>query len=155
MADFHNMVEENFWAAASRPFLDLGSSKTGALFVHRVEHDAQDMMSGQHSRINIQRLMPRSFRQQLTREARLPRYDIQNPLELPEELTTERWHYLNDQLKAFKRLTSKGQIRTAKLLLSLGFHSLVRNLVPEYAPTAIASCTETTSLALIHALRAD
>ena len=152
MSDFHNTVEENFWAAASRPFLDLGSSETGALFVYRVEHDAQDMMNGQRSCINIQRLMPRSFRQQITREARLPRYDIQNPLELPEDLKTERWHYLNDQLKAFKRLTSKGQIRTASLLLSLGFHSLVRNLIPEYAPVAIASCRETATLALTHAI---
>ena len=152
VADFHSRVEENSWAVASRPFLDLGSSKTGALFVHRVEYDAQDMMSAQDSHVDIQLLMPRSFRQQLTREARLPRYNIQNPLELPEELTTERWCYLNDQLKAFKRLTSKVQIRTAKLLLSLGFHPLIRNLIPKYAPAAIASCKETAVLALIYAI---
>ena len=139
-------------STGSRPFLDLAPSLTaGALFVKRVEYDAQDLIRGQLSRVNIQRLMPNSFRQELTKEIGLPRYDVQDPRELPPELTTERWRCLNDHLESFPRLLPMEQILTAKLLLSLGFHSLVRVLIPEHPPAAMRSHEEFAQLAVIRA----
>lgn len=152
MNPYLDSIEAYFASGVSRPFLDLSPSLAGeALFVRRVEYEAQDMLRGQPGQINIQRLMPSSFRHQLTREIRLPQYNVQDPRELPADLASERWHYLNDQVNAFNRLSPKGQILTARLLLSLGFHSLVRSLIPEHVPIIVSSCEKTVRLALIRA----
>jgi tetratricopeptide (TPR) repeat protein len=125
------------------------------MFVNRIEYDVQDLITDQWSCFNVQRLLPSSFREALVQESGLVAYGVQSPLELPRHLATERWQYLTEHLQAFTQLAPKGQLLVAKLLLSLGFHALVRRLIPLYGPEMIAASQVVTHLALIRAIAGE
>ena len=147
-------VHNTFLSRGYRPFIDLGEAAAEtAIPVYRVEFDAQDLMNGERShRFGIQRLMPQSFRKLLIQEAKLPQYDVEDPIHLPPELATQRWLYMTEQLGAFDQLPANRQFLIARLLLSLGFHTVLRSLTPPYGPDAIASDKKIAELALIRAV---
>ena len=139
-----------------QPFFDLGlATATPPLFVHRVEYAAQDMMNGQRSCLNVQRLLPESFRETLVQEAGLPSYHVSTPLDLDDGLCTPRWRYLNEQLRVFHQLLPERQSLVSRVLLSLGFHGLVQRLVPRYTPEDVAASKHVADLALIRAITGD
>jgi tetratricopeptide (TPR) repeat protein len=130
-------------------FLDLSIAELAPLYVYRVENDAEDLVSGCISRHNVQRLMHASFRKTLTDDCRLPQYDVASPGELADELRTERWRLLCRSLRDYAHLPPHLQVIVVRLLLGLGFHRFLRDLVPPPSPDAIASDEDAANRALV------
>jgi tetratricopeptide (TPR) repeat protein len=131
-------IEQSFTASLYRPYLDLGPFHGGPLHVWGIEFDYRSLTEGkQYPR--IQSVMAPSFREVLVRETGLLEYGLQDPLELPRAIQTERWQQLCDYLIRFSQLTQLEQMQVARLLGKLCLYQAVLQYVPEMTSEDITS----------------
>jgi tetratricopeptide (TPR) repeat protein len=141
----------SFSACHIATFLDLSKTEQCPLYVHRVENDAEDMVSERISRHNVQRLMLPSFRETATNDCGLPQYNVAHPNDLPEELTTQRWRLMCHYLRDIANLAPTSRLAVSRILLGLGFHEVLRKLIPSPIPDEIARDENVANLALVRA----
>jgi tetratricopeptide (TPR) repeat protein len=142
----------HFAASRVATFLDLRPAGKSPLYVYRVENDAEDMVKGLNGRHNVQRLMPRSFRQVIADDCCFPQYAVDDPRDLPDDLRTDRWRQMCHQVTNYHDLQPTSQVNVAKLLLSLGFHEFVRQLVRQPNAHAVQNDDNVANLARIRAV---
>ncbi|MCA2721859.1 MAG: tetratricopeptide repeat protein [Microcystis sp. M048S1] len=116
---------------SNRPFLDLGSFTSGAIHILGIEYAYRNMLDSTSTINPVTTLHPISFRDSLIRETGFFQYGVNDPIELPLELRTERWKTLCDYLYSYQDLHSSVQEKVTSLLLSLCFHKAILKYVPE------------------------
>lgn len=131
-------IESSSIAWLNRPYLDLGSCQVGSPHVYKVEFSYRHLIAERAASYQVQVCLPTSFRESLIRETGMSQYQIENPLELPEQLRTERWQKLCDYLKHYQELQPTIQLQLMRLLSSLCLHRAVLEYVPEMSAAEIA-----------------
>ncbi|WP_067722026.1 tetratricopeptide repeat protein [Nocardia yamanashiensis] len=109
-----------------RPFFDLGAwNGSGNLLVSGLVLAARAFDEGSDDYARPQISAPASIRHELTKQARLPQYDIGHPGELRVELRTPLWQKLCDHLDAYRDLDEQAKLRTLWLLHRASFHEAI------------------------------
>jgi tetratricopeptide (TPR) repeat protein len=137
-------LHQSFVSWLNQPYLDLSNINKAALHVYGIEISYRNLVSNkpineEPARHNIQVILPPSFRESLIKETGLSNYGIQNPLELANELRTERWNVLCDYLINYQELQPFVRLRVISLLKNLCFHRAVLEYVPKLPDSEIAS----------------
>jgi tetratricopeptide (TPR) repeat protein len=114
-----------------RPFVDLGPLARGPLYARGIEEYWQAFAEPTRPPFVLQRILPHPFRRQLTTEAGLFEYAVENPCDLPRALQTSRWRSMCEAIEAWADLDLNRQRRLVLLLHALGFYTTVSQLVPE------------------------
>jgi hypothetical protein len=141
-----------FWY---RPFFDLGPrNDRGPLPVDGLELAWRALDDERLPPYALQVHLPASFREELLRETGMPQYQVDDPLQLPEALRTERWQTLCDYLTRSQSLTPTTQLRVINVLRSLSLHRAVLAYVPKMAAQEIASDSVLATLSLRRAMSA-
>lgn len=141
----------------NRPYFDLGPFNGGPLHLYGIEFSYRNLIS--NTPINdtpltfgVQVKLPYSFRESLLRETGMTQYQVDNPLQLANELQTERWSKLCDYLTHYQKLQLITKYRVINLLSSLCLHPTVLEYVPEMSGSEIGSDPALAALALCRAL---
>ena len=141
-----------FW---NRPYVDLGPAPDeGPLHVYGLELAWRALDDERLPPYAIQAHLPASFREELLRETGMPQYQVDDPLQLPEALRTERWQTLCDDLTRYQSLTPTIKLRVINVLRSLSLHRAVLAYVPELADEEIAHDPILATLSLRRAMSA-
>lgn len=151
-------LDDSFITWLNRPYLDLGSYQGGARQVHGIEFSYQNLVNGVSipdgsiivNPVTI--LHPTTFRDSLIRETRLYQYQVNNPLQLADELRTEKWHTLCNYLTHYQDLEPATKLRVIDLLSNLCLHHAVLKYVPEISESEIASSSTLAALAHCRAM---
>lgn len=127
----------------NRPYIDLGEFNTGALHLYGIEFNYCNLISERPIKAgpfihNIQVNLPPSFKESLLRETGLLQYQVKNPLELSNELRTERWSKLCEYLTHYAELTDVTKFRVINLLKSLCLDQAILEYVPKMSAVEIA-----------------
>jgi tetratricopeptide (TPR) repeat protein len=134
----------SFVACLNRVYIDLSSPNSHSFHIHGVEHTYQNLVSGKPIDsvpypYTVQVNLPQSFRRSLIKETGLFQYNIDNPLDLPILLHTEKWSNFCEFLKKYHDLDLFIKSRVVNLLKSLCFHELVVEYIPKISGEEIAS----------------
>lgn len=126
-----NDLEYSFTATLYQPYFNLGPVlPDGAFHPHGIEFDYLSLIEGvQYPRIQSV-LMP-SYRQALVEEAGLPQYQVENPLQLAQDLRTERWQHLCDYVEHYKESPRLTQLQVLRLLGKLCLYQAILDLEPD------------------------
>jgi tetratricopeptide (TPR) repeat protein len=128
----------------NRPYFDLGEINQGALHVHGIEYSYRNLFEkpsfdSENITHPISLVQSLDFRESLMRETDLFKYQIDDPIELPETLRTKRWNKLCEYLYNYRDLNSIVKTHVIGLLISLCFHKAVLTYIPEISKTVITS----------------
>jgi hypothetical protein len=151
-------LDDSFITWLNRPYLDLGPYNGGARHVHGIEfsyHNLVDGVSIPDGSIIVNPvtiLHPTSFRDSLIRETRLYQYQVSNPLQLADELRTDKWHILCNYLTHYQELQPTTKLRVINLLSNLCLHHAVLEYVPEMSELEIANSSTLATLAHCRAM---
>jgi tetratricopeptide (TPR) repeat protein len=140
------MKEESFVYWRYRPYFDLGPVECGSLCAHYPLLGYEALMGS--IRVIGQRQLRETFRISLLQESGLDGYATHHPNELRAELRTPKWQHLCDLVDEFDELDLHLRARVARLLIVLGFHRLVLELIPRDAVDRIVD-DETAIVAVI------
>jgi hypothetical protein len=113
-----------------RPYIDLGPCQAGPTHARSIDagwHAYADLNS---SFFLPQRALSPGFRVQLSEHAGAP-YAVSDPRDLTEDLQTDRWRKLCQDLERWPRLSSVRKCRLAVLLHSMCLYEPLLNLIPE------------------------
>lgn len=108
-------VDSSLIAWLNRPYFDLGSSNGGSIHLLGIEISYQSLIDND-LKMGLQATLPVTFRKQLLQETGLTQYEVNNPLELPLDLRTERWQKFCDYLTNYKDLSTITQLNLIDLL---------------------------------------
>lgn len=133
-----NKADERFASWINQPYLDLSISQKGPLRLNRVESDYEYLANNQAPEHRMAQIIPQPFRESLVSETGLWQYHVNNPLELAENLRTNRWQLLCDKLNDYSQLNSKEQSRVIDMVATLAFHEVTREYVPEFSEKELA-----------------
>ncbi|RCJ15163.1 hypothetical protein A6S26_07440 [Nostoc sp. ATCC 43529] len=142
----------------NRPYVDLGSFNAGPLHVYGIEfsyyHMIEDEPSDHSVKISnpVTIIHPISFRESLIRETGLVQYQVNNPLQLADELRTERWNTLCKYLIHYQELQPFTKLRVINLLSSLCFHETVIEYTKEISCLEVANSSILANLSLCRAI---
>lgn len=145
-------LDDSFITWMNRPYLDMGDVNTAPLHVYGISYAYSQMVGNTIIGAPLTLIHPISFRESLIREYRLFKYQVTNPLDLADELRTERWNTLCDYLTNYQELAPIIQFRVISLLSSLCLHKAVLQYVPQLCESDIASSNILANLALQRAL---
>ncbi|MEM7052772.1 MAG: hypothetical protein AAF604_24115 [Acidobacteriota bacterium] len=110
-------------ASLYRPYLDLSPASAGPFHVRGVslayENAARCQESEHIPRPLVQSLIFNSFRRILTRETRLPEFNIEFSTDLAENLRTPQWAKLTELTREYRYLSDPQKILTTNLLVKL------------------------------------
>lgn len=126
----------------NRSYLDMGDFNNAPWHIYGIDYNYRNLVQdiSNSTIINpVTIIHPVSFRESLIRETRLFQYDILNPLQLANELRTERWNTLCNYLIHYQELEPIVQIKVIALLSSLCLHKIILEYVPEMSESEIAS----------------
>jgi tetratricopeptide (TPR) repeat protein len=135
-----------------RPYFDLGSSNTGSVNHCGIELTYKSLTTNTSISPGVQVNISPLFREELIRATGLHQYRIKNPIELPNELRTDRWTKLCDFLTNYNELDTLTKVRVMNLLRSLCFHEAVLEYVPRMSASEISSSSEMAALAWCRAV---
>lgn len=147
-------VETHFTYWLLRPYFDLEPSPAGPLMNWGPLLAYEVVVTGQPLP-GTQRILIGPFRRNLVEQTGLSQYAVSHPAELPETHRTERWQHLVELTKRFTALTPRQQLYVGRLLVYLGFHTLVLRLIPRYGASEIASSPEVAALAGLRAFASN
>jgi tetratricopeptide (TPR) repeat protein len=153
-----SLLDDSLIVWLNRPYFDLGSFHGGLLHVYGIEFSYRKLVedvpiSQNATSINpVTIIHPISFRESLIRETGLFQYQVNNPLQLADELRTNRWNTLCNYLTHYHELQPVTKLRVINLLSSLCFHEAVLDYLPKISSSEIASCPTLAKLALRRAM---
>ncbi|MCF2152110.1 tetratricopeptide repeat protein [Desmonostoc muscorum LEGE 12446] len=141
----------------NRPYLDLSPCSHSSWHVYGIDYSYRNLVkdiSITHRSITnpVTLIHPISFRQSLIREFGLFQYQVSNPLQLPDELRTERWNVLCDYLTHYQELLPITQLRVIALLSGLCLHEAVLEYIPKMSNAQISDSTMQAHLAYNRAM---
>lgn len=126
------------WIRFNRPYIDLGEATERSLHVKGVDFAYHRFfVDCRHPK--IQAVLPHSFRSAIVRRGNQRDYDVESPLELAEDLRTERWSALCRVVIGWRDLSSREMLLLVQLLGKLCLYNEVIRLTAEFS---IASCTD-------------
>lgn len=141
----------------NRPYFDLGPFNGGPPHLYGIELNYRNLISDTLVPYGLQVNNSPYFRESLLEETGMVQYRVNNPLQLANELRTERWNKLCDYLTHYQELQPATRLRVMNLLRSLCLHQTVLEYVPKLSDSEIASdpalaalawCREISSLIL-------
>ncbi len=122
----------------NRPYFDLGFSQSGAMHLSGIEISYRSLVDNEFY-VGLQATLPASFRKRLLQETGMTEYQIDNPLQLPVELRTERWQKLCDYLINYQELEAVSQLNVIDILKRLCLYQVILEYIPEMSDSEIAS----------------
>lgn len=147
-----SLLDNSFVTWLNRPYLDLEFLNVGPLHLYGIEFSYRNLVENLPIPNPVTITHPISFRESLIRESRLFQYQVNNPLQLANELRTERWNTLCNYLTHYQELQPATQLRIMYLLSSLCLHEAVLEYVPEMSKSEIANNSTLALLALCRAV---
>jgi tetratricopeptide (TPR) repeat protein len=157
-SDYMSITNNSFVNWVNRPFFDLGSYNDGAIHIQGIDFSYRNLIAAESNLANskianpVTIVHPISFRESLIRESGLFQYHLNNPLELANDLRTERWNVLCDYLIEFQQLKTTTQLKVINLLSSLCLHHAVLEYVPHISKAEINESEALAKLAISRAL---
>ncbi len=136
----------------NRPYFDLSPYIGGSPHVYAIELSYQNLIKNPPAIYNLQVNYSFLFRKSLLKETGLLQYNVDNPLQLPNELRTERWNQLCDYLIHYQDLKPVSKLLVMNLVRSLCLHQTVLEYVPQMSEVEIASDPNLAGLALCRAI---
>ncbi|AOW99132.1 hypothetical protein BJP34_06420 [Moorena producens PAL-8-15-08-1] len=136
----------------NRPYLDLGPINGGSPHLYKVEFSYRHLISETLPPYQVQVSLPTSFRESVIRETGMTQYQVDHPLQLANELRTERWQKLCDYLTHYQELKPVTKLLVIHLLSSLCLHQTVLEYVPKMSAAEIASDSVLAALAFCRAM---
>ncbi|MEI2578572.1 tetratricopeptide repeat protein [Scytonema sp. PRP1] len=151
------LLDTSLIAWLNQPYIDLGSSNGGALHTYGIEFSYCNLISETSFTdtpvpYGVQVILPSSFRESLLKETGMLQYQVNHPLQIANELRTERWNKLCDYLTCYHELQTVTKLRAMNLLGSLCLHQTVLEYVPEMSGSEIASDPVLAALAFCRAI---
>jgi tetratricopeptide (TPR) repeat protein len=140
-------IENSPIAWLNRQYLDLGPLNGGRAHHHGIEFSYNALANNTPLTCGIQVNVSPLFRESLVTETGMYQYQVSNPLELPEELQTDRWRKLCEYLSHYHELPDLIKLRVMNLLRSLCFHQAVLEYIPEISASEISKNPELAALA--------
>jgi tetratricopeptide (TPR) repeat protein len=134
-----------------RPYFNLGVFNGGPPHLYGIEFSYQNLINEAPINHGIQVIYPPSFRDSLLRETCMQQYKIDNPLELENELRTNRWSNLCEYLSHYQELELTTKVKVISLLRNLCLHKPVLDYIPEMSEAEIGSNSILAKLALYRA----
>ena len=132
----------------NRPYFDLSPYIGGSPHLYAIELSYQNLIKHPPEIYNLQVNYSFLFRKSLLEETGLLEYNVDNPLQLPDELRTERWNQLCDYLIHYQDLKPASKGLVMNLVRSLCLHQTVLDYVPKMSEAEIASDQHLAALAL-------
>ena len=123
-------IDSRFSTWLLRPYLDLGPPQAGPTHAKSVDAGWQAYADPDSPFFLPQRALSPGFRAQLAEQAGAP-YAVSDPRDLAEDLRTDRWGKLCQDLELWPKLSSVRKCRLAALLHSMCFYELLLELIPE------------------------
>ena len=123
-------LDSRFSTWLLRPYLDLGPLRTGPTHARSIDAGWQAHSDPDSPSFLPQRALSPGFRIQLAEQAGVP-YGVGDPRELAEDLRTDRWRRLCQDIELWPELTSARQCRLAALLHSMCLYEPLLKLIPE------------------------
>ncbi|MEQ9625078.1 tetratricopeptide repeat protein [Coleofasciculus chthonoplastes] len=136
----------------NRPYFDLGPFNGGCRHVYGIELNYRNLISDAPVAYKMQVNHSPYFRESLLKETGMVQYRVNNPLQLANELRTERWNKLCDYLTHYQELQPATKLRVMNLLRSLCLHQTVLEYVPEMSDSEVASDPALAALAWCRAI---
>lgn len=119
-----------FSAWLLRPYLDLGPCQVGPTHAKSVDAGWQAYADPDRPFFLPQRALSPGFRAQLSEQAGA-RYAVSDPRDLAEDLRTDRWRKLCQDLELWPALSSERKCRLAALLHSMCLYAPLLEAIPE------------------------
>ncbi len=136
----------------NRPYFDLSPYIGGSPHLYAIELSYQNLIKNPSLTYNLQVNYSFLFRKSILEETGLLQYNVDNPLQLPNELRTERWNQLCDYLIHYQDLKPVSKRLVMNLVRSLSLHQTVLEYVPQMSEVEIASDQNLAALALCRAV---
>jgi tetratricopeptide (TPR) repeat protein len=136
----------------NRPYFDLSPSAGGLPHHYAIDFSYQNLIKNTPLTYNLQVNNSSLFRKSLLEETGLLQYKVDNPLELANELQTERWKQLCDYLIHYQELKPVSKLLVMNLVRSLSLHQTVLEYVPQMSEVEIASDLNLAALAFCRAI---
>ena len=118
-----------------RPYLDLGPLQAGPTHAKSVDAGWQAYADPDCPFFLPQRALSPGFRMQLAEQAGAP-YAVSDPRDLAEDLRTDRWRKLCQDLELWPKLSSVRKCRLAALLHSMCLYEPLLELIPAHWSSA-------------------
>jgi hypothetical protein len=153
-----SITDNSFINWVNRPFFDLGMYNDGAIHIQGIDFSYRNLIEAESSCLTskmsnpVTIVHPISFRESLIRESGLLQYQLNNPLELANDLKTDRWNVLCNYLIDFQQLKPTTQLKVIHLLSSLCLHHAILEYVPLISKTEIAKSETFAKLSLFRAM---
>jgi tetratricopeptide (TPR) repeat protein len=123
-------LDSRFSTWLLRPYLDLGLLQAGPTHARSIDAGWQAYADPDSPPFLPQRALSPGFRVQLAEEAGAP-YAVSDPRDLAEDLRTDRWRKLCQDLELWPKLSSARKCRLASLLHSMCLYEPLLKLIPE------------------------
>jgi tetratricopeptide (TPR) repeat protein len=136
----------------NRPYFDLSPYIGGSPHLYAIELSYQNLIKNPSLTYNLQVNYSFLFRKSILEETGLLQYNVDNPLQLPNELRTERWNQLCDYLIHYQDLKPVSKRLVMNLVRSLSLHQTVLEYVPQMSEEEIASDHNLAALAFCRAV---
>lgn len=142
-------LNQSFTRWLFRPYLDLEPAvPQGPYHLAGIEFFFRSLVEDARYP-HVQACFNPSFRKALLRDIALPQYDVATPLDLPEELQSERWRVLCESIRSFDTLPTRAQVRLAWTLSKMCFQSVAADLVSASCMERISESDELAGLAFV------
>lgn len=136
----------------NRQYFDLGPLNGGRPHHYGIEFSYRSLINNTKLPYTVQVNISPFFRESLVKETGMFQYQVDHPLQLAQELRTERWKKFCEYLSNYQELPNLTKLRVMNLLRSLCFHRLVKEYIPEMSGSEIADNVELATLAWCRAL---
>ena len=123
-------LDSRFSTWLLRPYLDLGPLQAGPTHARSIDAGWQAYADLDGPTYLPQRALSPGFRIQLAEQAGAP-YSVSDPRDLAENLRTDRWRKLCQDIELWPKLSSGRQCRLAALLHSMCLYEPLLKLIPE------------------------
>lgn len=148
-----SLLNQSFVTWINQPLLNLGNSNGGPWHLYKIEQSYRNLVEGNKNLVNpVTIVHPSSFRDSLIRESRLFEYQVCNPLQLADELRTERWNVLCDYVSRYPELDLITQDQVIALLSSLCLYEAVLEYIPDISESEINNNNILANLAFAKAI---
>ncbi len=134
-----SLIEQSSIISLYRPYFDLGTFNGGPLHLYGIELNYSNLINEVSVNYGIQVINPPLFRESLLRETRMDEYGVDNPLQLKNELRTERWSKLCEYLTQYQELEETTKLLVIRVLKSLCLHQAILDYVPEISQIEISN----------------
>jgi tetratricopeptide (TPR) repeat protein len=123
-------LDSRFSTWLLRPYLDLGPLQIGPTHARSIDAGWRAYADPDSPFFLPQRALSPGFRVQLAEQAGAP-YAVMDPRDLAEDLRTDRWRQLCQDLELWPKLSSARKCRLAALLHSMCLYEPLLKLIPE------------------------